>query len=53
MFFMIRLINTYISFPNSKDTVKQSHCTFGWICSDFLSDIFLIFLINIKYQREK
>ena len=22
---MIRLINTYISFPNSKDTLKQSH----------------------------
>ena len=48
MFFTIHLINMYSSFQNNLHTAKQMQYSLERILSDFLSDFFLIFLMNIE-----
>ena len=40
----------YVSFQNIMSNAKQKHKTFGWIFSDFLSDVLLMIFINIECQ---
>ena len=47
--FTVYLINIYF-FPKIKNTEKPEHSTFGRICSDFLNNVLLMILINIKCQ---
>ena len=58
MSFTIHLINMYSSFQNNVHTAKQMQYTLERILSDFLSNVFLIFFMNIEmsivlYNGEK
>ena len=45
IFFDDLLKSIRLSFPNTMHTVKHSHYSLGWTFKDFLSDLFLIFIL--------